>query len=246
MSPYVPRPGIPVPDDQHQPHLDRFPDRASPDAAGSSGRAADTDRLISTGSTESPVPADSSVAAVSLPSAASTFEFGHNQIAPMLQPGDLVITSGPLGVGKTALIQGIGAGLGVGERVLSPTFVIARVHRDGRLPLIHVDAYRLGSVREIDDLDLEAELAESVMVVEWGRGLVERFTLEHLLIELSFDRPESAGSPHNRPFDRPESAGSPHNRPFDGPESPTADARTARLFPFGDGWQARLTALALA
>lgn len=226
MSPYVPKPGIPVPGDQQQPHLDRFPDRASRDTAGSSERTADPDRLGPRGQPESTVPT------VSLPTAASTFEFGRDQIAPMLQPGDLVIASGPLGVGKTALIQGIGAGLGVGQRVLSPTFVIARVHRDGRLPLIHVDAYRLGSVREIDDLDLEAELAESVMVVEWGRGLVERLTDEHLLIELSFDPPESAGSPHNRPFD--------------GTESPTAQARTARLIPFGDGWQTRLAALALA
>jgi len=122
---------------------------------------------------------------VNLPTATSTHEFGRDHLAPLLEPGDLIIASGPLGVGKTALVQGIGAGLRIEERVLSPTFVISRVHRGGRVPLVHVDAYRLGSVREIDDLDLDADLAESVTVVEWGEGLVEHLSAEHLLIELS-------------------------------------------------------------
>ncbi|MDQ3505017.1 MAG: tRNA (adenosine(37)-N6)-threonylcarbamoyltransferase complex ATPase subunit type 1 TsaE, partial [Actinomycetota bacterium] len=119
---------------------------------------------------------------LSLPTAPSTHEFGRDVLAPLLQPGDLVIASGPLGVGKTALIQGIGAGLRVRGPVLSPTFVIARVHRGGRIPLVHVDAYRLHSITEIDDLDLDAELADSVTVVEWGEGLVEHLSDEHLLI----------------------------------------------------------------
>ena len=80
---------------------------------------------------------------------------------------------GPLGAGKTTLAQGIGAGLGVAGPVVSPTFVIARVYRGGRLPMVHVDAYRLGGVDEVDDLDLDALVGESVTVVEWGEGLVE-------------------------------------------------------------------------
>lgn len=87
--------------------------------------------------------------------------------------GDLLVLTGPLGAGKTVLAQGIGAGLDVGEPVTSPTFVIAHVHRGGRVPFVHVDAYRLASVAEVDDLDLDASLAESVTAVEWGAGLVE-------------------------------------------------------------------------
>jgi tRNA threonylcarbamoyladenosine biosynthesis protein TsaE len=94
-------------------------------------------------------------------------------LGAVARPGDLIVLSGPLGAGKTVLAQGIGAGLGVRERVTSPTFVIAHVHRDGRVPFVHVDAYRLGSVAEVDDLDLDASLAEAVTAVEWGSGLVE-------------------------------------------------------------------------
>ena len=106
------------------------------------------------------------------------------RIADALRPGDLVVLSGGLGAGKTTLVQGIGAGLGVGGPVVSPTFVIARVHRDGRVPLVHVDAYRLGSVDEVDDLDLDAALDESVTVVEWGEGLVEDLTGARLEVRL--------------------------------------------------------------
>jgi tRNA threonylcarbamoyladenosine biosynthesis protein TsaE len=102
----------------------------------------------------------------------------------LLRPGDLVVLVGPLGAGKTALTQGIGEALGVREPVTSPTFVIARVHRGGRLPLVHVDAYRLGSVGDVDDLDLDATAEESVTVVEWGQGLVEQLADEHLEVRL--------------------------------------------------------------
>ncbi len=165
---------------------------------------------------------------VNLPTATSTHEFGRDHLAPLLEPGDLIIASGPLGVGKTALVQGIGAGLRIDERVLSPTFVISRVHRGGRLPLVHVDAYRLGSVREIDDLDLDADLAESVTVVEWGEGLVEHLTDEHLLIELSMQM-EAGGLLANRQANEVESVGD--------------EGRTARLIPYGPLWQSRLCAL---
>ena len=86
--------------------------------------------------------------------------------------GDLVILSGDLGAGKTTLTQGIGAGLGVRGEITSPTFVIARVHPSlvGGPPLVHVDAYRLGGIDELDDLDLDTSLDDAVTVVEWGEG----------------------------------------------------------------------------
>jgi tRNA threonylcarbamoyladenosine biosynthesis protein TsaE len=118
-----------------------------------------------------------------LPQPADTRALG-SALAALFGPGDLVVLVGPLGAGKTALAQGIGAGLGVGEPVTSPTFVIARVHRGGRLPLVHVDAYRLGGVADVDDLDLDASTGESVTVVEWGQGLVEQLADEHLEVRL--------------------------------------------------------------
>jgi tRNA threonylcarbamoyladenosine biosynthesis protein TsaE len=108
-------------------------------------------------------------------------------LAEIVRPGDLLVLVGPLGAGKTALTQGLGAGLGVREPVTSPTFVIARVHRGGRIPLVHVDAYRLGGVADVDDLDLDASTSESVTVVEWGQGLVEQLAEEHLEVHLDRD-----------------------------------------------------------
>ena len=118
-----------------------------------------------------------------LPTAADTHAFGR-RLAGLLRPGDLVVLAGPLGAGKTALTQGIGAGLGVRGPVTSPTFVLARVHRGGRVPLVHVDAYRLAGMADVDDLDLDATTDESVTVVEWGHGLVEQLADEHLVVEL--------------------------------------------------------------
>ena len=118
-----------------------------------------------------------------LPTAADTRALGA-ELAPLLRAGDLVVLVGPLGAGKTALTQGIGEALGVREPVTSPTFVIARVHRGGRLPLVHVDAYRLGGIADVDDLDLDVTVASSVTVVEWGRGLVEQLADERLEVRL--------------------------------------------------------------
>lgn len=118
-----------------------------------------------------------------LPDLADTHALGE-ALAGVVRPGDLVVLVGPLGAGKTALTRGIGAGLGVGEPVTSPTFVIARVHRGGRIPLVHVDAYRLGGHADVDDLDLDASTDESVTVVEWGQGLVEQLADEHLEVRL--------------------------------------------------------------
>jgi tRNA threonylcarbamoyladenosine biosynthesis protein TsaE len=118
-----------------------------------------------------------------LPTVADTQSFGRH-LADLLRPGDLVVLAGPLGAGKTALTQGIGAGLGVPGPVTSPTFVLARVHRGGRVPLVHVDAYRLSGMADVDDLDLDATTEEAVTVVEWGHGLVEQLADEHLVVEL--------------------------------------------------------------
>jgi tRNA threonylcarbamoyladenosine biosynthesis protein TsaE len=118
-----------------------------------------------------------------LPTPEDTRALGR-ALAELLRPGDLVVLVGPLGAGKTALTQGIGAGLDVREPVTSPTFVIARVHRSDGVPLVHVDAYRLGSVADVDDLDLDVTVADSVTVVEWGQGLVEQLADEHLEVRL--------------------------------------------------------------
>jgi tRNA threonylcarbamoyladenosine biosynthesis protein TsaE len=118
-----------------------------------------------------------------LPTPEDTWALG-SALGGLLQPGDLVVLVGPLGAGKTALTQGIGAGLGVREPVTSPTFVISRVHRDGRIPLVHVDAYRLRGVADVDDLDLDDSVGQSVTVVEWGEGMVEQLAEEHLLVRL--------------------------------------------------------------
>ena len=108
------------------------------------------------------------------------------RLAGVLRAGDLVILSGALGAGKTTLAQGIGAGLGVRGPITSPTFVIARVHpslKNGP-DLVHADAYRLGSRAEVDDLDLDADLATSVTIVEWGEGLVENLAASYLEVNI--------------------------------------------------------------
>ncbi|SDH51575.1 tRNA threonylcarbamoyladenosine biosynthesis protein TsaE [Sinosporangium album] len=112
-------------------------------------------------------------------------EFGA-RVAGLLAPGDLVVLSGPLGAGKTTLVQGLAEGLKVRGPITSPTFVIARVHPSlcGGPPLVHVDAYRLQGGLEVDDLDLDASLEESVTVVEWGEGLVEGLADDRLEVRI--------------------------------------------------------------
>ena len=134
------------------------------------------------------------------------------RLARRLRAGDLVILAGPLGAGKTTLVQGIGAGLGVRGPVTSPTFVIARVHPvvSGSGPaLVHADAYRLGGIDEVDDLDLDTDAASAVTVVEWGAGLAEGLAEDRLEISIE---PDLAG-----------------------------DVRTVRLIGHGARWHAVLT-----
>jgi tRNA threonylcarbamoyladenosine biosynthesis protein TsaE len=139
-------------------------------------------------------------ATVATRSPGETVQVGR-RLAALLRPGDLVVLTGPLGAGKTALTRGIGEGLGVRGAVTSPTFVPAR---GGRVPLVHVDAYRLrgpdGALPDLDaleDLDLSAALEESVVVVEWGDGLAEALGQDHLTVRLA--RPEgTAGDEGDR------------------------------------------------
>jgi tRNA threonylcarbamoyladenosine biosynthesis protein TsaE len=123
---------------------------------------------------------------ITLTTVDDTREFGRH-LAAVLRRGDLVLLTGPLGAGKTAMAQGIGAGLGVRGPITSPTFVIARVHK-GRTALVHADLYRLGTAAdpraEIDDLDLDASADEAVTVVEWGEGLVEQLNDAYLQIRI--------------------------------------------------------------
>ena len=146
---------------------------------------------------------------VRLPDAEATRAYGR-ALAAVLRAGDLVVLTGDLGAGKTTLTQGIGAGLQVRGQVASPTFIIAREHpplarEDGtRGPaLVHVDAYRLGSLDEVDALDLDSSLDEAVTVVEWGEGWVEALTSDRL--EVTLQRPRGAHDPSGHDPSDPES-----------------------------------------
>jgi tRNA threonylcarbamoyladenosine biosynthesis protein TsaE len=123
---------------------------------------------------------------VTVPAAAAMQELGRS-LAPLLRPGDLVLLSGELGAGKTTLARGLGEGLGVRGAVTSPTFVIARVHPPlgGGPALVHVDAYRLGGgLDQMEDLDLDVSLSDSVVVVEWGEGKVEELSDSRLEVRI--------------------------------------------------------------
>jgi tRNA threonylcarbamoyl adenosine modification protein YjeE len=125
------------------------------------------------------------------------------ELAGVLRAGDLVVLSGPLGAGKTTLTRGIGEGLGVRGPVTSPTFVLARTHPSlaGGPPLVHVDAYRLSSALELDDLDID--FARSVVVVEWGAGMLDGVAESWL--EVAIERP--TGGDERRAGQEPGDAG---------------------------------------
>jgi tRNA threonylcarbamoyladenosine biosynthesis protein TsaE len=109
------------------------------------------------------------------------------RLAKHLTPGDVVILDGPLGAGKTTFTQGIAAGLDVRGPITSPTFVIYRIHPNNVAgpALIHLDAYRLNSLAEVDDLDLDSNLYNAVLVAEWGSGKLENIADEYLVVEFT-------------------------------------------------------------
>jgi tRNA threonylcarbamoyladenosine biosynthesis protein TsaE len=117
-----------------------------------------------------------------------TQDFGR-RLGALLRGGDVLVLTGDLGAGKTTLTQAVAEGLGVRGPITSPTFVIARVHPSlvGGPELVHVDAYRLGSALELDDLDLDADLDASVTVVEWGAGLAEQLSDTRLELTITGD-----------------------------------------------------------
>jgi tRNA threonylcarbamoyladenosine biosynthesis protein TsaE len=131
---------------------------------------------------------------ITVPTADAMRALGR-RLAGLLRAGDLILLAGPLGAGKTTLVQGLGEGLRVRGRVTSPTFVIARVHPplEAGPALVHVDAYRLGGLAEVDDLDLD--LDGSVTVVEWGEGLAEGLSADRLEISIGF----APGAPATEP-----------------------------------------------
>jgi tRNA threonylcarbamoyladenosine biosynthesis protein TsaE len=121
-------------------------------------------------------------------------------LGAVLQTGDLLVLTGELGAGKTTFTQGLGEGLGVRAGIISPTFVLVRIHpnlpagpRPGGPDLVHVDAYRLESAAEIDDIDLENTMDSAVTVVEWGRGRVEHLSDSRLEVELHRPRGGALG-----------------------------------------------------
>ena len=134
-------------------------------------------------------------------------EFGAS-LGAQLRAGDLIVLQGPLGAGKTALTQGIGSALGF-DQITSPTFVISRVH-NGKLPLIHVDAYRLlgspSSAFEFDDLDLATQRESAVTVIEWGAEVALRLGEGYLLLDIAYGKSD--------------------------------DERTIKVSKFGDRWSA--------
>lgn len=136
---------------------------------------------------------------VQLGSPEATARVAH-ALAGNLRSGDLVVLTGELGAGKTTFTRALGDGLGVRGAVISPTFVLSRIHpndSDGARPggpdLVHVDAYRLSSPEEVDDLDLEYTMDRSVTVVEWGRDLVEH--LSDSRVEITLIRSQGSDAP---------------------------------------------------
>lgn len=108
------------------------------------------------------------------------------RLAALLRAGDIVLLAGDLGAGKTVFAGGIGEGLGLDEPVVSPTFVIVRRYT-GLMPMVHVDLYRVGSLSEIDDLDLDLEALDGVLVVEWGQAAEQAFGDDHLVVKITPD-----------------------------------------------------------
>jgi tRNA threonylcarbamoyladenosine biosynthesis protein TsaE len=135
-------------------------------------------------------------------------------VAALVQPGDVVVVAGELGAGKTTFVQGLAAGLGVADGVVSPTFTLAREY-EGRVRLVHVDVYRLERAQELLDLGLEDLADDAVLAVEWGDVAIAYLSAEHLEVRLTA-----------------------------GPDADAAEQRTVALAPRGRSWLAREDALA--
>jgi len=116
------------------------------------------------------------------------------EIASLSAPGDLIVLAGDLGAGKTAFAQGFARGLGVEEPVTSPAFILVRTYDDGRLPLVHLDVYRLETMQEMVDLGI-AELLDDggVTLVEWGDAVTPALPADFLEVRL-----EASGGPDDR------------------------------------------------
>lgn len=109
------------------------------------------------------------------------------RFAALLTAGDVVVLAGRLGTGKTLFASGVAIGLGISTQITSPTFVIEKVYRDGFLPLIHADVYRLGSLAEFDDLELVDEGSDGAVLIEWGDTILDSLPEDHLVIRFVID-----------------------------------------------------------
>lgn len=109
------------------------------------------------------------------------------RLAAVVTAGDIVLLEGRLGAGKTLFVSGVAEGLGISDRITSPTFVISRIHRQGFLPLVHADVYRLGSVAEFEDLELPDEALDGVLLIEWGATIAESIGEDHLTVSIDID-----------------------------------------------------------
>ncbi|MET0589543.1 MAG: tRNA (adenosine(37)-N6)-threonylcarbamoyltransferase complex ATPase subunit type 1 TsaE [Naasia sp.] len=156
---------------------------------------------------------------LSIATPSTMHRFGR-ELGALLGAGDLLVLTGPLGAGKTTLTRGIGEGLGVRGPITSPTFVIARTHPSevSGPPLVHVDAYRVGSALELDDLDID--FARSVVVAEWGEGMLDGVADSWL--DVRIERPTGAGDPQD----------------LDSSEEPVEE-RCVILEPHGPRWEGR-------
>ena len=166
-------------------------------------------------------------------------------LGAILETGDLLILTGELGAGKTTFTQGLGEGLGVRPGIISPTFVLVRIHpnlpqgpRPGGPDLVHVDAYRLESAAEIDDIDLENTMDSAVTVVEWGRDRVEHLSDSRLEVELHRTRGGAAGIPAADPAPGGPARGGPAVDPgvLDFDTDDDDEPRTVVIRGFGPRW----------
>lgn len=146
------------------------------------------------------------------------------RVGASLRAGDVVVLTGDLGAGKTTLTRGLGEQLQVRGAVTSPTFVIARTHPRAQdlPPLVHVDAYRLSDPLELDDLDID--FARSIVVVEWGRGMVESMAPQRL--EIDIERPHGART----------ASGGDTSADSDADDESDVEPRTVTIRPVGDRW----------